>query len=272
MVMLSALFGIMEEIFGTKELYGVTLKAIAPTRVGARNFEANEVILRFDKVTIAALNEPKMRRYARGGALNTVLIGWENVDNIQFMLSQGKFSKLQFGALINAQMVTMDTSAQVVPLTQRLESDSAGHISLKFPPIVDGTLFIYNEETGERINTYTLDGDDLELAPYTSIIIDYTFHYSGNGTKYRLGTSLINGFVKLEGKMRFKNEKGSTQTGILIIPKFKLMSDLGMALGNENVPMIGTLRGVGYASGNRNEPDICSIIWLDQEINGEDLI
>lgn len=271
MVMLSALFKIMEEIFGTKELYEVALKAIAPVLVAGRTFETNEAILRFDEVKIAALNEPKMRRFARGGLGNTVLIGWENVDNVQFNLSQGKFSKSQFGAFLNAQMLQLDTTTIIVPKTQRLESDISGYVPLKFPPILDSTLFIYNEETGARITEYTIDEDNLQIEPYTSIIIDYTFHYTGNGTKYRLGTSLINGFVKLEGKMRFKNENGSTETGILTIPKFKLMSDLGIALGNESVPMVGTLRGVGYASGNRNEPDICNIVWLDQEIDGEDL-
>lgn len=260
----------MEEIFGTKELYDVTLRALSPQKIGNRSFGVNEILLRFDTVSIASINDSKTRRFARGGKNNTILLGWENTDNVQFQLSQGKFSKRQFAAMLNMRMVETEPKTCIVPMTQELESDSNGYMSLRFTPILDDTFFIYDIE-GNRITNFTLEDNELQIAPYTSVLVDYTFLHESNATVYKLGTSLINGFCRLEGKMRMKNEDGSTQTGILVIPKFQLMSDLRITLGTDApYPFLGTMQGLGFATGDKHAPSILSITWLDREIGDLD--
>ena len=264
----------MEDLYGIKELYDVTFRALSPQKIGNKSFETNEVLLRFNTVSLAAVNASPSRRFARGGQNNTIQVGWESTENVQFQLSQGKFSQTQLGAFVNMKMAELETGTCVVPMTQELESDVGGHVNLKFPPILDNnTLRIYDAATGARITNFTLEDDNLLITPYTSILIDYTFLYTSKATIYKLGTSLINGFCKLEGKMRIKNENGSTQTGIVTIPKFQLMSDLRITLGTDaQFPFVGTLQGLGFATGDKHAPSVLSITWLDQELDGEDLV
>jgi hypothetical protein len=64
----------MDNEFGLKELYDLTLKATYPIEVEGRKFEAGEVIARFDKIQIANFREIASRVSANGGKNNPALI------------------------------------------------------------------------------------------------------------------------------------------------------------------------------------------------------
>lgn len=49
----------MENLMGMKELYDVVLKATYPIEMGKRIIEEGEIILAFDNIQIAGLNEVK---------------------------------------------------------------------------------------------------------------------------------------------------------------------------------------------------------------------
>ena len=69
--------------FGLKELYSVVLKTTYPIDVAGRNFEAGEVIARFDKIQIANFKELVSRVSANGGYDNRAHIIWEDPKEIQ---------------------------------------------------------------------------------------------------------------------------------------------------------------------------------------------
>jgi hypothetical protein len=58
--------------------------------------------------------------------------------------------------------------------------------------------------------------------------VDYLYQYGGDRSTFSFGQAL-EGFLQLEGKTRVKDdEDGRIKTGILKIPKLKLLSDLSM--------------------------------------------
>jgi hypothetical protein len=59
--------------------------------------------------------------------------------------------------------------------------------------------------------------------------------------KATIGRELISGFISLEGKTRVKDDiTGQTKTGIIKIPKLKIMSSLSMVLGTNANPVVGS--------------------------------
>jgi len=63
--------------------------------------------------------------------------------------------------------------------------------------------------------------------------VDYTFCYEDKIKVIEVGNRLVNGFLKLDGKMSVKDDKsGEVTTGILELPKIKLSSSLSIRLGS----------------------------------------
>jgi len=62
--------------------------------------------------------------------------------------------------------------------------------------------------------------------------VDYTFDYEDKIRTLEVGNRLLNGFLRLQGKMSVKDEKsGEVTTAILEMPKIKLSSSLSIRLG-----------------------------------------
>jgi hypothetical protein len=95
----------MENQFGLKELYDLTLKATYPIEMAGRRFEPGEVIARFDKIQIANFREVTSRVSANGGFDNRAHIIWEDPKEIQINFTQGIFSARQFALLCNSSLV-----------------------------------------------------------------------------------------------------------------------------------------------------------------------
>ena len=259
----------MEDNFGIKELYDVKLKANFPMTIGNKNYEVGETIIRFDKIQVAALDERKSRRSARGGFGNTRLIDWENTDEVSFSLSEGIISKVGLALLSNSILTKIeDERGIVIPYSQSLESNNEGKFETKFNPINDNTLFIYNEENGEKIKPINIDGNIITIKEkFTKIIIDYTFNYINKSENYLIGKRLFDGYLKLEGKIRLRDdEDGHIKTGIIEMPKIKIMNDLKMRLGRDVSPYVYQFNIIGVPVGARNDRYVCKISILDTEL------
>jgi hypothetical protein len=73
----------MNNEFGLKELYDLTLKSTYPIEIEGRVFETGEVIARFDKIQLANFREITSRSTANGGKSNPALVVWEDPKEIQ---------------------------------------------------------------------------------------------------------------------------------------------------------------------------------------------
>jgi hypothetical protein len=60
----------IDQYFGHKELYEVTLRAKVPMKFGNRYIEEGEPVLYFDNVNMSTLSETNNAIFARGGWAN----------------------------------------------------------------------------------------------------------------------------------------------------------------------------------------------------------
>ena len=149
------------------------------------------------------------------------------------------------------------------------ESDEAGIITLEHQPVEK--VFLYNKKTGEKILDFILLDKGIKVEkPYLNVVIDYNYNYSDGAQHVMIGNRLIEGFLQLEGKTRVKDDiSGKTRTGIIKIPKLKLMSDLSMKLGKNANPVVANFRVKALPSGNRENTTVMDILFLNDDIDSD---
>ena len=108
-------------------------------------------------------------------------------------------------------------------------------------------------------------------SPYVSVIVDYTFLYLNNSESYFIGRRLLDGYLRLDGKIRLRDdEDGHIKTGIIEFPRVKLMSGLNMRLGSNVGPHVYRFNLVGLPFGYRKDKYVCKITILDTELPSEE--
>lgn len=257
----------MEE-FSFKELYDVSLKATYPFDYCNRHFEAGETIAIFDKLSIANLNEIKSNVSAKGGFNNANLVTWESTKEVRINFSQGVFSKLQFALLNNSKMLQAGSANKIcVSKRENVNSDEKSEIHLKYSP---KNIHIYDEEF-KKLNYNQVNENTFYIyEPFKKVIVDYTFEYENSGKIMKLGQQLISGYLELEGKTRYKDdESGQVKTGIIKIPRLKLMSELSIRLGEYASPVVGNFSGVGYPVGARGNQTVMEMYFLEDDIDSD---
>ena len=262
----------MENEFGLKELYDLTLKATYPIEMAGRKFEPGEVIARFDKIQLANFKEVTNRISANGGYDNRAHVIWEDPKEIQLNFTQGIFSARQFALLCNSRLVLKQEGACVlVPMHYVGESDEEGRISVGKNLISD--VFVYNAKTLERIIPKSIDLEKGEIVidlKYCDVEVDFNFCYQDETTACILGRKLIEGYLLLEGKSRVKDDiTGKTRTAILRIPRLKLVSDLSMRLGREATPVLANFNAIGLPIGGKGSKKIMELLFLNDDIDAE---
>jgi hypothetical protein len=85
-------------------------------------------------------------------------------------------------------------------------------------------------------------------------------------TKVSIGNNLIQGFVSFEGVTEIKDENGVIHTGIIKIPKMKLVSQLAIHLGDNNDPIIANFRGLACPTGVKGDNRIIEVLFLEDDL------
>lgn len=258
--------------FGFKELYSVLLKATYPMEIKGRKFEVGETIAAFDRISIANFEEIKSYISANGGFDNRARVDWDTTKEVQLIFSQGVFSKTQFALMNGLRLFDVQNESIEVPKYEEKESDENGVITFSNPPAPDTKIFIYDKSTGEKIISYEkVDETHFKIdKPYTNVILDYCFAYNSNATIARVGQSTFDGYLHLIGKTRFKDdESGATKTGIITIPRLKLVSDLSIRLGKNATPVVSTLRAKAIPVGGRNNTRVMDLTYLNDDIDSD---
>ena len=261
----------MEEKFGTKELYDISLKATFPMRIGNREIDEGETIIHFDEAELATLDTVTSRVAAVGGFDNRPQVIWEQTRQINFVLRKGVMSHTSWVLLSNSKVFEEVAGGESVEISFReeLETDENNQIELKYKP---NKLFLYNKKTGTKIKEYSLNDKTITLdTPYTTIIADYTFKYNDKAYKtLKIGNKLLQGYISLEGKLEIKDDKdGLEKTGILKIPKMTLASDLSLRLGTEAQPLVGSIDLIGFPVGTRGNSSVCGITFLEENLRSD---
>ena len=253
-----------------KELYEVSLKSTLPIEVSGTKIEAGETIASFDKIQIANFQEVKSVASANGGWDNRAHIFWETTKEVKINFSQGIFSKIQLALMTNAQLVNNE-GEQIVPINKRDEFESDEHGKIVIGRTLREPVFVYDKATGKKITGWTSTADSILInEAYKSVIVDYWYEYDNGCQIMTVGRPLTQGFLSLVGKMRVKDDDtGKVKTGIIKIPKLRLMSDLSIRVGSDAIPQVGRLDAVAVPEGGRGQSKVMEIIFLNDDIDAD---
>lgn len=258
----------MERI-GFKDLESVCLKATYNIEIGDRTIEAGETLTFFDKIQIAGLEEFSRKISANGGFGNRAQVWWDTTQEIRLNFSRGVFSKEQFALLSNSKLVEMEKDFKVgVYIRELLESDIDGKIRCKHVPARN--IYIYDKKDGSKLD-FTQEENILTIEkPFADIIVDYDFDYVGGGQVVRVGQKLLSGYVSLEGKTRVKDDTtGQVVTGVIKIPRLKLVSDLSIRLGAQANPIVANFNAIGVPVGSRGNAYVSEFYLLSDDVESD---
>ena len=260
----------MDNSIGFKELYEVTLKTTCSIEMDDRKIEIGETVAVFDKIQIANFEEKKNFISANGGYDNRARVWWEETKEIRLTLAQGAFSKDQLSLMTGAKLIH-DEGRSIVPINsiESVETDSNGVATTK-NKIVE-PVFVYDKISGVKITNFVINENTIVTdTPYQELVVDYYYNYDTGYHILTFGRGLTNGYLSLEGKTRVKDDiTGQVTTGIIKIPKLKLMSNLSMRLGQDAIPLIGRLDAVAIPTGERGQKKVMELIFLSDDIDSD---
>ena len=253
-----------------KELYEVSLKSTLPIEVSGTKIEAGETIASFDRIQIANFQEIKSVASANGGWDNRAHVFWETTKEVKINFSQGIFSKIQLALMTNSQLINNE-GEQIIPINKREEFESDEHGKVVIGRTLREPVFVYDKATGKKITEWTSTTDSILLnEAYKSVMVDYWYDYDNGCQIMTVGRPLIQGYLSLVGKMRVKDDiTGKVRTGIIKIPKLRLMSDLSIRVGSDAIPQVGRLDAVAVPEGARGQGKVMEIIFLNDDIDAD---
>lgn len=261
----------MDTLFSFKELYNCILKSTYSMNVGSREIEPGEVLCSFDHIQLANFKEVVSSVSASGGYGNQARITWENVKGINLTFSQGIFSKEQLALLSNSSLITStDEDPFLVSYREELETNEEGIFEIKHTP--NGKLFIYDCETGKKIkDSEQVSETQFKITEaYKDIVVDYEYIYDKTVEQLKIGLPLTGGFLSLEARTKIQEDTtGIIRSGILKVPKLKLVSDLTITLGKSSAPTIATFKAVGHPSGVKGRERVMELTFLEEDIDSD---
>ena len=256
-------------MFSFKDLEKVSLKATSNIEIGNKQFVQGETLAYFDKIQIASLDEERDVRVAEGGYGNPSLVFWDTTKELKLRFTQGVFSEEHFALLTNARLIEQVNVPILISEEEIKETSEQRTITLKHAPV--GTIFVYNKNTGARITNFTVSGATLTFeSSYLEVLIRYNYNYINKIYDYKIGRRLVNGFVELEGRTRVKDDvSGQVVTGILKIPKLKLLSELSIKLGEQATPVVGRFDALCLPVGSRGNTYVTDFVILSDDIDSD---
>lgn len=255
-------------IYGLKEIYECVLKATYDMKMGSRLITAGEPIVIFDSLQFANFSEIKNFASAKGGYGNQSWVTWESTKELPLTFSQGVFSQTQLALLGNSAIT--EKPEVLVPKQELLELDENLQMQLRYKP--EGKVFVYNRGNGKKYEQITIEDNVIKVADgnaYDDISVYYDFLYEG-ASVINIGRQAIPGYLEFTGKTRLKDDvTGKLVTGILHMPKVKLMSDFSIRLGNNVPPAVGNFKIVGYPTGSKGSEKVMEFISLNDDIDSD---
>lgn len=263
---------------GFKELYDVSLKTTSNMEINGQTYEKNETLINFDKIEVAYLQQDTTRVPARGGKGNEILLLWEDTKEMKMTLSKGIISDVGLGLISNSKLTKKAENIVTVPYdevieeSERIETEKY-QITTKYP--IKSNLFVYRDgvkvtpEWTEDSNIIIINGydDGTDNPTYT---VTYDFLYTKSGSELLIGQRLLNGFLRITGKLRVKeDETGVDKTCLFEIPKARIMSDLTLRLGSSVTPNVFNFNLVGTPVEENGTRYVCKFTLLDDDIDSD---
>jgi hypothetical protein len=170
----------------------------------------------------------------------------------------------------NCQLVENE-GKQVIPINVRQEYESDDRGKIVIGRTLREPIFVYDKNTGKKITGWTATTDSILLnEAYKSVVVDYWYDYDNGCVTMTVGRPLTRGYLSLTGKMKVKDGvTGKVTTGIITIPKLRLMSDLSMRVGSDAIPQVGRLDAVAVPEGVRGQSKVMELTFLNDDIDAD---
>lgn len=252
--------------FTFSELNDVIFKAIAPVKIGERQFLPGEPIAIFDSIAVALIEAPVKLIKSTGGQNNNTLIIWEGLQEVQIAFTQGVFNKTHFALMMGAEVYAIEEEQALNYEYTQIHTDENGVFRLKEEPA--GEIFAYDDK-GERLEITPVGEKNVKVSASDSVISVYYQYNTTSGREWvELGGRLKNlGYFSLEGKTRIKHDvTGEEEKGIIRFPKVQLVSRLSMQLGKKAQPVVGAFQIIALPSGVNRKNTIMEFSFLAEDI------
>lgn len=276
----------MDQYFGTKELYEVVLKANTPMNFGSRRVEVGEPILYFEKVSIAQLNEQSRPVMARGGWGNMPHVIWEDRSEMTFTLSEGVMSSIGMSILMSAKMVSKEKAKDGNLYIPKREGpfeldDLTMSYTLDRIPAQDKRIFLFEYEREVPQKKIDMEAEGLviekNILRYKNgdinkqYLIDYYFKYGEEALVYYIEKERFNGTFSLEAKFYTKDENdGINTTNIMFMPKVRVVSDINLRLGERADPTVSVFNVIAMPEKTEESREmIMKIVRLGEDIDAD---
>ena len=276
-------------------------------KFGDRYIEAEEPVLYFENISMSMLTEQNRPTMARGGFGNMPRVIWDNRSEVQFQMVEGVLSNISMSMLLSANVTSAEQGKTIAvhkregPLSlmpgKRIkdgEEIDCHCCYLQKTPILNGKkAFIFEyandvvqtklygvfdkNENNENIfrrnqlSVYT-DKECTEIADMDKeYVVDYYYEYGDEALIYTIQKERFNGLFTLEGKFYSKDEnKGRNYTNIIYMPKVRVVSNIGLRLGERADPTVSTFNIIGLPENVGDTKNlIVEITHLNDDIDGD---
>ena len=294
----------IDQYFGTKELYEVVLRAKVPMQFGKRYIEKDEPVLYFENVSLSCLSEQNAPIMARGGWANLPRVVWEDRSEVTFSLIEGVMSSISMGILLSAE-VTSEAQQEEPMLIQKREGPFEliekeiddkvynilylEHMPILYPKKKTFIFEFMNNVAQKKVYGKILKQvedpfgrvclaifDDKELTQNADIdkeyVVDYYYEYGDEALIYTVQKERFNGLFTLEGKFYSKDEnEGRNYTNIIYMPKVRVVSNIDLRLGENASPTVSTFNIIGLTEnvGGNKKSLILEITRLNSDEDGD---
>jgi hypothetical protein len=233
---------ISSDFFGMKELYSAVFKATVSMRVGEYVYEPGETILSFDDIQLSNISEPTKIATASGGKGNKARIMWEEHDPMQMQFNNGLISEMGLVFLTNAKLLESPTNESAY-LSKREEIilDASGVGTLDKTCIITEPHFVYDISSGISKITGTFSSTEIDCGLANAnkeVLVHYTYEYEGDLNVVVIDENRISEYLSFEGRYYITPDRGVNETGIIVMPKVKIISNLNLQLGSKATPII----------------------------------
>ena len=266
---------ILQEL-GIKDLERVCLKTREEVAFGDRVLEAGEPVLYFENIQIGLLSEQINPVMARGGWGNKPLVIWEDRKETMFSFTNGTLNTTSFNLLLNAHMLQAKKEEPLF-YVEDLIIDDWGNIFLKYSPELKNKkafFYIYDyDNLQERIIPISINGNKVSFnKEYSGKVVrcDYYFYHEKETILYSMARERFTNLYTLEATFLMKDEnEGLYHTGILRMPKVRVVSNINLRMGERADPSVSTFNiiAIPESQGDR-EGIVCEVLYLDDDILG----
>lgn len=273
----------IDQYFGTKELYEVVLKAKSPMNFGLRKIEAGEPVLYFDKIAMSMLSENNHPILARGGWGNMPHVIWEDRSEVTFSFNEGVMSLTGLGILTSADVLnkprdgTLYIPKKEGPFGPYYESKNRTFLLSKTPSLKKKIFcYLFDRDAIQKKVDFTLDGNLLTIHDNTSggqYVLDYYYEYEKDKESliYLIEKERFNGNFLLEAKFYMKDEnEGFDYTNILVMPKVRVVSNINLRLGERADPTVSVFNVIAMPEKTEDsDAAIMKIIHLNEDLDAD---